>query len=70
MNPDRKPLRLVMVAELLAFGFALYLLNRDSMPRIGLSIQRAAYISCQQAARAFGVLAIELENSYRVKVAP
>ena len=70
MNPDRKPLRVMVIAELLAFGFALYLLNRESMPNLSLAIQRAGYQTCQQIARGFGALAIQLENGYRAKVAP
>lgn len=67
---DGKPLRIMLLAELLAFGLALYLLNRDSMPNLSLAIQRAGYLTCQQVARGFGALAIELEKGYRTKVAP
>jgi hypothetical protein len=67
---DGKPLRVLAFVELFAFGFALYLLNRDSMPNLGLGIQRASYLACQQVARGFGALAIELEKGYRAKVAP
>lgn len=70
MNRDGKPLRWLAFAELLAFGFALYLLNRDTLPNISLTLQRAGYLTCQQIARGFGALAIELEKGYRTKVAP
>jgi hypothetical protein len=67
---DRKPLRMLALVELLAFGTALYLLNRESMPSVSLGIQRAGYLTCQQIARGFGALAIELEKGYRARVAP
>lgn len=67
---DGKPLRVLAFVELFAFGAALYLLNRESMPNLGLVIQRTGYLACQQIARGFGALAIELEKGYRAKVAP
>jgi hypothetical protein len=70
MNPDRKAVRVLALAELVAIGLAVYLLNRESMPSIGLAIQRAGFLTCQQIARGFGALAIELEKGYRTKVAP
>lgn len=70
MNDPKKAARVIVLAELIALGFALYLLNRERFPNLGLAIQRASYLSCQQIARGFGALAIELEKSYRVKVAP
>jgi hypothetical protein len=70
LNPDRKAVRLVVLAELAAIGLTLYLLNRESGSNLGLAIQRAGYLACQQIARGFGALAIELEKGYRAKVAP
>lgn len=70
MNPDRKAVRLLALVELAAIGVAVYLLNRESMPNVGLAIQRTGYLACQQIARGFGALAIELEKGYRAKVAP
>jgi hypothetical protein len=35
-----------------------------------LALHRASYVACQQIARQFGTLALRLEDSYRVKVAP
>jgi hypothetical protein len=67
---DKRAIRMVALAELVAIGFAFYLLNRESMPNIGLAVQRAGYLTCQQIARGFGALAIELEKGYRTKVAP
>jgi hypothetical protein len=59
------------ILEAVALGVAVWVLvNRESFPALALAMQRAAYIACQQAARALGMLAIELEKSYRVKVAP
>jgi hypothetical protein len=60
-----------MILELLVLStMTFYLLNREQMPTLGIAIHRAAYIGCQQAARVFGTLGMELEKSYRVKVAP
>jgi hypothetical protein len=70
MNQNRRAAQIAILVELLAIGFAVYLLNRERFPNLSLSIQRAGYLSCQQIARGFGALAIELEKSYRVKVAP
>jgi hypothetical protein len=70
MNDPRKTARVVVLVELIALGLAFYLLNRERFPNLGLAIQRAGYLSCQQIARGFGALAIELEKNYRVKVAP
>jgi len=67
---ERKPIRVLVFAELVALGLAVYLLNRENIPNLGLSIQRASYLACQQIARGFGALAIELEKGYRTKVAP
>lgn len=67
---ERKPIRALVLAELVALGLAFYLLNREQAPMIGLAIQRASYLACQQIARGFGALAIELEKGYRAKVAP
>lgn len=67
---ERKPIRLIVLAELITLGLAVYLLNRERFPISGLSIQRASYLACQQIARGFGALAIELEKGYRAKVAP
>jgi len=68
--PERKAIRLAVLIELAALGLAVYLLNRERFPNVALTLQRAAYLGCQQAARGLGTLAIELEKSYRVKVAP
>jgi hypothetical protein len=70
MTDPRKAARVAVLVELAALGLAFYLLNRERFPSLGLALQRAAYLGCQQAARGLGTLAIELEKSYRVKVAP
>ena len=68
--PERKAIRLAVLIELTALGLAFYLLNKEQFPALGLALQRAGYIGCQHAAHGLGKLAIELEKSYRVKVAP
>jgi hypothetical protein len=70
MNENRRTIKLAVLVELAVLGFAFYVYNREKFPTLGLAIQRAAFIACQQAARGFGTLAIELEKNYRVKVAP
>jgi hypothetical protein len=70
MNDPRKAARIAVMLELAALGLAFYLLNKERFPSLGLTLRRAAYLGCQQAARGFGTLAIELEKGYRVKVAP
>ena len=70
MNPNKKAAAVVAVVELAALGLALYLLAGERHPPPGLALHRAAFLSCQQIARAFGAVAIKLENNYRVKVAP
>ena len=67
---DRRSVKLLAMVELLAIGLTVYLLNRESMPNIGLALQRAGYLACQQIARGFGALAIELEKGYRTRIAP
>lgn len=67
---NRKAMRVAALLELAALGLAVYLVNRERFPNLGLTVQRAAYLSCQQIARGFGALAIELEKGYRMKVAP
>lgn len=56
--------------ELVALGLACYLLLGERAPNVRLAVQRGGYLACQQIARGFGALAIELEKSYRAKVAP
>jgi hypothetical protein len=70
MNEPRKALRLALLVELTALGLAFYLLNREQGSNLGLAIQRTSYLACQQIARGFGALAIELEKGYRARVAP
>lgn len=70
MSDPRKAARVAVLLELVALGFAFYLLNREKFPTLGLAMQRGSYIACQQAARGLGTLAMRLEDSYRVKVAP
>jgi hypothetical protein len=68
--PERKAIRLAVMIELAAFALAFYLLNKERFPTLSLAIQRAAYLGCQHAAHGLGKAAIELEKSYRIKVAP
>jgi hypothetical protein len=66
MNRPRLP-----VIELLVLGLAVwYVVRREETATLALELHRASYLACQQIARGFGVLAMELEKSYRVKVAP
>lgn len=66
MKPRRAP-----VLELVVIGLAMYyILRREELSTLALELHRASYIACQQIARGFGALAIELEKTYRVKVAP
>jgi hypothetical protein len=65
---NRRPFPLL---ELIAAGLLVwYVLNRDELATLALELHRASYLACQQMARGFGLLALELEKSYRVKVAP
>jgi hypothetical protein len=70
MNPNKRTAQLIALIELAALGLTVYLVSKESGANLGLVIQRAGYLTCQQIARAFGALAIELEKSYRAKVAP
>lgn len=66
MKPRRPP-----ILELVVLGFALYyVMRQEHLSTLALEIHRASYLACQQVARGFGALAIELEKSYRVRVAP
>lgn len=66
MNRPRVP-----VVGLIVLGLAVwYVAQNEELATLALSLHRASYIACQQIARGFGVLAMELEKSYRVKVAP
>jgi hypothetical protein len=66
MNRPRVP-----VVELVILGLAFwYIARNEELATLALSLHRASYLACQQIARGFGVLAMELEKSYRVKVAP
>lgn len=61
----------VPVLELAVVALAVwYILNREELATLALELHRASFLACQQIARGFGALAIELEKSYRVKVAP
>jgi hypothetical protein len=62
--------RQMVLETVFVAAFAYVILNHESLSSIVLQLQRGAYLGCQQAARAFGTLAIKLEDSYRVKVAP
>ena len=70
MNPSRKAAAVVALVELVALGLACYVLAGERLPSPGPVVLRSAFLTCQQIARAFGAVAIKLENSYRVKVAP
>jgi hypothetical protein len=66
MNRPRVP-----VLELLALGVLLwYTFKAEDTARLALELHRASFLACQQIARGFGSLAIQLEKSYRLKVAP
>lgn len=61
----------VPILELLAIGLAVwYVVKHEEVSTLALELHRASYLACQQIARGFGVLAMELEKSYRIKVAP
>jgi hypothetical protein len=62
--------RQLILETVILTAFAYIVLNHEGLPSLALQAQRAAYLGCQQAARALGMLAIKLEDSYRVKVAP
>lgn len=66
MNRPRVP-----VVELVILGLAVwYIARNEELSTLALEIHRASYLACQQIARGFGLLAMELEKSYRIKVAP
>jgi hypothetical protein len=61
----------VPIIELAAIGLLVwYVVNHEELASLALAIHRTSYLACQQLARGFGMLAMELEKSYRVKVAP
>lgn len=66
MNRPRVP-----ILELVAIGLVVwYVVNHEELNTLALELHRASYLACQQIARGFGLLAMELEKSYRIKVAP
>jgi hypothetical protein len=62
----RKPLVEIVVLAVAAW----ILFSHENPSSILLGVHRAAYLSCQRSAAVLGRIGMELEKSYRIKVAP